>query len=66
MMEYETNFMSDVVRGDVVIVDRYWETSWSPSSSFKDVFLSNVRDRLKDSHVEIKIGNKAPNKDPAQ
>ena len=54
------NFIIEVLRGKKVEVERRWETDWTSLSSFKDVFLKVVPDRLKDLPVRVRIGSKKP------
>ena len=60
------NFIIEVLRGKKVEVERRWETDWTNLSSFKDVFLKVVPDRLKDLPVRVRIGSKKPDKEPNQ
>ena len=63
-MEEKLSFMCDVLQGERCIVEMQWETDWSTTSSFKDVFMSIAPEKVRDSPVEIKLGSKQPNKNP--
>ena len=63
-MDEKLSFMCDIMRGEKCIVEMHWETDWSPTSSFKDVFMSTAPENAKDSPVEVKLGSKQPSKSP--
>ena len=65
-MDEKASFMCDLVSGDECIVGMHWEMDWSPTSSFKDVFLSTAPYNVKDCPVEIKVCSKLPNNAPGQ
>ena len=65
-MDERVSFMCDILRGEECVIGIHWETDWSQSSSFKDVFLSVAPDIVKDCAVQIKVGSKLPNKEPGQ
>ena len=52
-MMTSVNFITEVLRGKKIEVERRWETDWTALSSFKDVFLKVVPDRLKDLPVRV-------------
>ena len=56
------SFMCDVMRGSKCIVGIHWETDWSRTSKFQDVFIATASDIEQDSPVEVKIGSKPPEK----